>query len=436
MVANLYAHRMDTYLERVIDGELATLISGLPAVAIQGPKGVGKTASAGRLAATVLELDRPGQLATLRGDRSIIDRLDPPVLIDEWQLDPPVWDAVRRSVDADRSAGRFLLTGSANPRDARIHSGAGRIVNVRMRPLSFAERQLERPTVSLAALARGDAAVIAGHTSITLADYTREILASGFPGIRTGDAAFRRRELASYLDHALADEVPALGNIVRRPQSLRAWLQAYAAAVSTTASYEAIADAVSQTSRPARDTVIDYRDALTGLWLLDPVPAWTRRGAGIERLGRAPKHQLADPALAARLLGATEQTLLGSDTDADRRPEYQRFRDGPLLGSLYESLVVLTVRVFAQPLELEVSHLRTHRGEREVDLILTSDEGDVIAIEVKLAEAINERDARHLNWLQTKLGDRLIERVIVTTGPYAYRREDGIAVVPLALLGP
>lgn len=424
------------YLDRVIDGELATLLSGLPAVAIQGPKGVGKTASASRLAASVLQLDRPGQLATLRGDRGVIDRLDPPALIDEWQLDPPVWDAVRRSVDADRSPGRFLLTGSANPHDARVHSGAGRIVNLRMRPLSFAERQLDRPTVSLAALTRRDPGVIGGQTSITLAEYTQEILASGFPGIRAGEAEFRRRELASYLEHALAEEVPALGGVIRRPQSLRAWLLAYAAASSTTASYESIADAVSPASRPARDTVIDYRDALTGLWLLDPVPAWSPRGVGVKRLGRSPKHQLADPALAARLLGASQETLLGSDTDADRLPEYKRFRDGPLLGALFESLVTLSVRTLAQPLELEVSHLRTHRGEHEVDLILTAEDGGAIAVEVKLAEAVDDRDVRHLNWLHTELGDRLIERVIVTTGPYAYRRGDDIVVVPLALLGP
>ncbi|MFV0433099.1 MAG: ATP-binding protein [Leucobacter sp.] len=420
----------------MIDDELSHLLSGVPAVAIHGPKGVGKTASAARLAASVLELDRPGQLATLRGDRGIIDRLETPILVDEWQLDPPVWNAVRRSVDSDRTPGRFLLTGSANPHDARVHSGAGRIVNVRMRPLGFSERRLASPTVSLAALTRRAAGVIEGHTSITLADYTNEILASGFPGIRQGAAPFRRREIASYLDHALVEEVPALGSVVRRPESLRAWLQAYAAATSTTASYEAIADAVSPTARPARDTVIDYRDALTSLWLLDPVPAWIPRGAGIERIARTPKHHLADPALSARLLGASEATLLGSTTDADRRPEYQRFRDGPLLGSLFESLVTLSVRVLAQPLELEVSHLRTYRGEHEVDLILSTEGGEVIAIEVKLAESINDRDVRHLNWLHTKLGDRLIERMIITTGTYAYRREDGVAVVPLALLGP
>lgn len=427
---------MDAYLDRVVDGELTALVAGLPAVAIQGPKGVGKTASAERLAASVLQLDRPGQLATLLGDRSVIDRLDPPLLIDEWQLDPPIWDAVRRSVDADRTAGRFILTGSANPRDARIHSGAGRIVNLRMRPLSFAERQIERPTVSLAALARGKADVIGGQTRITLAEYTQEILASGFPGIRTDKAAFRRRQLSSYLDHALADEVPALGNVIRRPESLRAWLRAYAAAASSTASFEAIADAVSPTTRPVRDTVIDYRDALTQLWLLDPVPAWSPRGTGVKRLGSSPKHQLADPALAARLLGASERKLLGSDTEADRRPEYQRLRDGPLLGALFESLVTLSVRVYTQPLDLEVAHLRTHRGEHEIDLILTTEDGDVIAIEVKLAEAINDHDVRHLNWLHDKLGDSLTERVIITTGPYAYRRQDGVAVIPFALLGP
>lgn len=436
MGVNCYVDTMSAYVGRVIDGELETLLSGLPAISIHGPKGVGKTASAGRLAASVLQLDRPGQLATLRGDRGIIERLKAPALIDEWQLDPPVWDAVRRAVDSDRRPGRFLLTGSANPKDTRVHSGAGRIVNLRMRPLSFFERRLAAPTVSLASLVHRDAGVIEGHTAITLANYTREILASGFPGIRQGSEQFRRRELASYLEHALAEEVPALGSVVRRPDSLRAWLQAYAAASSSTASYESIADVVSSAARPARGTVIDYRDALTSLWLLDPVPAWTPRGVGIERLIRTPKHQLADPALAARLIGATEATLLGSVTDADRRPEFRRFRDGPLLGALYESLVTLSVRVLAQPLELDVAHLRTHRGEHEVDLVLTTEGGNVIAIEVKLAEAIDDRDVRHLNWLHSQLGDRLIDRIIVTTGPYAYRREDGVAVVPLALLGP
>ncbi|MGP9722742.1 ATP-binding protein [Corynebacterium sp. AOP40-9SA-29] len=430
---------MVSYLSRAVDDELAMLMQGVPAVALQGPKGVGKTASAGRLARSILWLDRPGQLATIKADRGMVERLDPPVLIDEWQLDPPVWDAVRRSVDEDRSAGRFLLTGSANPQGARVHSGAGRIVNVRMRPMGFSERQLEEPTVSLASLAEGAAgggAALHGRTSLTLVDYTREILSSGFPGIRDGADRFRARELNSYLELALSQEVPALGTVVRRPQSLRSWLQAYAAATSTTASFQSIADAVSPTERPSRDTVLDYRDALTNLWLLDPVPAWSPRGVGVKRLGGAPKHQLADPALAARLLGATQRSLLGSTTEADQLPEFRKFRDGPLLGALFESLVTLTVRVLAQANDLEVSHLRTQGGDHEVDMILTSEEGDVVAVEVKLAEDVGARDVKHLNWLHQQLGDRVVAKVIITTGEFAYRREDGVAVVPLSLLGP
>ncbi|MEJ6550613.1 DUF4143 domain-containing protein [Corynebacterium sp. USCH3] len=427
---------MVSYLPRVVDDELRMLLEGVPAIALQGPKGVGKTASAERFATSVLRLDRPGQLETLKADRGVIDSLDPPVLVDEWQLDPPIWDAVRRSVDDDRSPGRFLMTGSANPRDTRVHSGAGRIVNLRMRPLSFSERQLENPTVSLRGLLEGTQEVVGGRTAVTLVDYTREILASGFPGIREGADRFRMRELGGYLDLALSQEVPALGIVHRRPQSLRSWLQAYAAATSTTASFQSIADAVSPTERPSKDTVLDYRDALSNLWLLDPVPAWSPRGVGVKRLGSAPKHQLADPALAARLLGATQRSLLGSTTDADRLPEFRKFRDGPLLGALFEALVTLSVRVLAQALDLEVTHLRTQGGDREVDMILTSDEGDIIAVEVKLAEDVGSRDVRHLNWLHQQLSDRIIDKVIVTTGEFAYRRDDGVAVVPLALLGP
>lgn len=107
-----------------------------------------------------------------------------------------------------------------------------------------------------------------------------------------------------------------------------------------------------------------------------------------------------------------------------------------MLGALFEALVTLSVRVYAGPFRGLVSHLRAHRGEREVDLIVEDPDGRIVAIEVKLAEAINDHDVRHLNWLREQLGDRLVERVVVTTGPSAYRRRDGVVVAPLALLGP
>jgi predicted AAA+ superfamily ATPase len=311
---------MMDYLPRVMDQELKSSLAGLPAVAVEGAKGVGKSATAERIAGTTLQLDRPDQLANLQADRSRIDRLTPPVLIDEWQRDPPIWDAVRRSVDADRSSGRFVLTGSANPRYARLHSGAGRIVRLRMRPMSFAERRLTPPAVSLRVLLDGDHTSLDAPSGVTLDDYVSEILASGFPGIRSGPDRMRGAELDSYLDYAITREVPALGAVIRRPTALREWLRAYASATCGTTSLEVIADAVPKTMRPARSTIADYREALTQLWLLDEVPAWTPGPITISRLGRAPKHHLADPALAARLLRVTRSSLLNA-TNQGQTPQ-------------------------------------------------------------------------------------------------------------------
>lgn len=426
---------MDDYLERIVDSELHYLLSGLPAVAVQGPKGVGKTETASRLAASTIRLDSPPQLQALQADRTQISDLAHPLLLDEWQLDPPIWDQVRRQVDGNASPGQFILTGSANPAHTRIHSGAGRIVNLRMRPLSFAERQLQDATVSLRAILEGQSPNITGHTPLTLRDYVREILASGFPSIRRYPEEFQRRQLSSYIDHAIDHEVPALGTPLRRPASMRAWMQAYARAVSTTESYEKISDRVSPQARPTRPTIMDYRDALTSLWLLDPVPAWVAQTSSLRGIGQAPKHQLADPALAARLLGLTPKLLLPGLLSPSEQVDSGPKEPAAMLGPLFEALVTLSVRTYAQPLDLDVSHLRTHRGEREIDLILSTEGGDIIAIEVKLAEAIHDHDVRHLNWLKQQLGDRIKDRLIITTGPQAYRRPDGVAVVPLALLG-
>ncbi len=424
------------YLPRILDDELKVALAGLPAVAIDGAKGIGKSATAERFAGTIMRLDRPEELSVLRADRDRIDRLPTPVLIDEWQNDPPIWDAVRRSVDADRSPGRFLLTGSANPKNTNIHSGAGRIVRLQMRPLSLAERRLVRPTVSLRDLLGGATEPIDGRTEVSLDDYISEILGSGLPGIRSDAHVTHAQQLDSYLDFALSREVPALGSVVRRPAALLAWLRSYAAASSSMASFESISDAVSREVRPTRATIIDYREALTQLWLLDEIPAWVPSGKELSRLGQSPKHQLADPALAARLLRVNRERLLTASGEGDRVPGYQRLRKESLLGALFESLAALSVRVYAQPSGGSVSHLRTHRGDHEVDLIVEASDGRVLAIEVKLTQDVDSTDVRHLNWLAAQVGDQLVDKVILTTGSYAYRRQDGVAVVPLALLGP
>lgn len=422
-----------SYTRRIIDTELDDLLGGLAAVAIEGPKAVGKTATGQERARTVHRLDDPALETIARADPARVTMGDPPILIDEWQRVPEVWDAVRRAVDRDPAPNRFLLAGSAAPISPPTHSGAGRIVRLRLRPMSLAERGLDTPTVSLRGLLSGARSAIAGESDVGLSGYVDEIVASGFPAIRPLVPRARRAQLESYVARVVDRDFEETGRPVRRPETLRRWMAAYAAATSTTASMEAIRDAATggEAEKPARNTAVAYREILERLWLLDPLPAWVPGRNYFSRLAQPEKHHLADPALAATLLGIDEQALLEGRDAIVRVP-----RDGTLLGHLFESLVTQSVRVYAQSAEAEVRHLRTKGGRREIDLIVERRDRRVVAIEIKLARDAADDDVRHLHWLKEKVGADLLDAVIVTTGPAAYRRKDGIAVVPAALLGP
>ncbi|MEO6331777.1 MAG: DUF4143 domain-containing protein [Gemmatimonadaceae bacterium] len=421
------------YNRRIIDDELDELLVGLSAIAIEGPKAVGKTATALERVKTVYRLDDPGQQQIVAADPSRILEGPTPILLDEWQRVPESWDLVRRAVDEDPAPNRFLLTGSANPLSPPTHSGAGRIVRIRMRPLSMAERAVDDPTVSLGDLLQGGRPVIQGETTVRIRRYAEEIVASGFPALRGLPARALRAQLRSYVDRIVDRDFEELGRPVRNPETLRRWMRAYAAATSTTATLETIRDAATsgEGDKPARDSVLAYRSVLERLWILDPVPAWLPSRNHIARLAHPDKHHLADPALAATLLGTTIESLLEGDDAGVAMP-----RDGTLLGHLFESLVTQSVRVYAQSAEAEIRHLRTKGGRNEVDLIVERADRRVLGIEIKLAKTVTDADVKHLRWLRDELGDDLLDAIIVTTGSQAYRRQDGIAVVPAALLGP
>lgn len=421
------------YRRRIVDDELDELFGSLAAMAIEGPKGVGKTRTALQRASTVHRLDDPAELAVAQGDPKLLLGGERPVLIDEWQRLPQVWDLVRRAVDDGAAPGSFLLTGSALPDPPPTHSGAGRIVSVRMRPLALSER-LQTASVSLAELLSGARAPVAGSTDVALADYAEEVMASGLPGVRPLAGRARRLQLDGYVDRTVDRDIPDdAGVAIRNPAALRRWMAAYAAASSTTAAFETIRDAASagHDHKPSKTAMRAYRDALTRVWMLDEVPAWIPSNNRLRELGQAPKHQLADPAIAAQLLGVQAATLLTGQSSGPAVP-----RDGTLLGALFESLATQSVRVYAARNDAKTRHLRTMRGRHEVDIVVERADGSVVAIEVKLTRSVSDDDTKHLAWLRQKLGDRLLDQVVVNTGPRAYRRQDGIAVVPLALLGP
>lgn len=421
------------YVRRILDDILDEVLAELVAVAIEGAKGVGKTATASRRATTVLSLNDPRRRASVAADFDLVANVEPPVFIDEWQLEPQVWDRVRKAVDdSPEQSGRFLLAGSAGiAPGVRIHSGAGRIVSLVMRPMTLFERGFAEPTVSLRALLAGGAEV-RGATEVPVRGYVDEILRSGFPGIRDLSPTSRELQLDGYLARIVERDMPDNGIEVRRPGALRAWLRAYAAATASTADYTKILDAATpgEPDKPARSTVDGYREHLRRMFLLDPLEAWTPAFAPLKRLTYAPKHHLVDPALAARLVGVGAAGLVvGEGVRVSSAT-------GTWLGALFESLAVQSVRVYAGAMNAVVGHLRTKNGDREVDMIVEGPDMSCVGLEVKLADTVGDDDTRHLRWLKDQLGPRLVDAAVLYTGPYAYRRPDGVAVIPLALLGP
>ncbi|MFW0120081.1 ATP-binding protein [Rothia sp. P5764] len=413
------------YLPRSLDRELDDLLPHLSAVAIDGPKGVGKTATAQRRADTVLSLDRTSNVALLESDFDFDSFRGKKLLLDEWQYYPKVWDMVRRAVDQGAPAGSFLLTGSASPYDmAGSHSGAGRVVSLRMRPMGLHERGQTTPTVFLSDLLAGEADISTYRSEYKLADYMEAIVASGFPGLAGFNPRALRAQLEGYLMRVIDRDIPELGAEVRHPLALRKWLAAYAAAESSTTAYSKLLDATTggDGTQPSEKTTRTYREHLAKLWLLDPVPGWVPALNAFTRLQQSPKHHLADPALAAHLLGLDASALLSD-------------RGSHMAGPLFESLVTLTVRVMAQSLEATVSHLRMNSGAREIDLLVEGHDGQLVAIEVKLKAVPTDRDVRHLLWLKEQLPQRVASLVVITAGDVAYRRPDGVYVIPLALLG-
>jgi predicted AAA+ superfamily ATPase len=302
-----------------------------------------------------------------------------------------------------------------------------------MRPMTLAERGVAQPTVSLSALLGGSRPPLEGQTDVNAERYAREIMASGFPGLRDLPDRAIRAQLDGYIERVIDRDFEDLAQVaVRNREGLRRWCAAYASAVSSTTSYEKIRDAASagHDDKPTKVTVLHWIDTLQRLWVSEPVPAWSPARNDLSRLAQSPKHQLVDPALAARFRGVSVGALLEGTPAGALGP-----RDGTLFGALFESLVTLDVRVYAQAAEARVGHFRTRNGDREVDLIVERADRRVVAIEVKLAQAIVDDDVRHLRWLQDRLGADILDAIVVSTGPYAYRRPDGIGVVPAALLG-
>lgn len=241
-----------------------------------------------------------------------------------------------------------------------------------------------------------------------------------------------RKHLDTYLDRLVNVDMKEAGAVIRQPETLMRWLRAYAATVATTTSWDKLRDGATagEGEKPSKRTTSRYTEALFRLRILDEVPPWLPNDNHLARLGQTPKRFLADPALAARLVGVPRDRLLQGEGPTATP------HDGTYLGALFESLVALSLLVFSDANSVSLRHLRTWSGDHEVDFIVVGQGGKVVALEAKLGNTVRAEHVSHLHWLKGQLGDDLLDAVVVNTGSDAYRRKDGIAVVPLGLLGP
>ena len=320
-------------------------------------------------------------------------------------------------VDEDRTAGRFILSGSSRAAvEADVRAGAGRILPLRLRPMTLSERRGLMPEVSLDDLAEhGIEAVRGARSPFSPAEQIAPTVESGLPGYRGMESADHQEALRAYLDLAVWRDLAETSSALRNASKLRRYLRAYAATVGTTADHASIHHAAGV----AKATGETYHDLLERLGLIEELPGWSTRG--LKRLTRRPTRHLVDPALAAADHHHTAAVL------RERRTR---------LGELLESVAVCQIAATADALGLgwRFSHLRSAGGDHEIDLIADLPDGSIIAFETKLAETVVASDARLGAALRDRLGEDFRAGLVVHPGTAGFRLDDRIAAAPLGVL--
>lgn len=421
-----YLVRMDAYIDRIIDDEVQRGLRVAGALVLKGPRACGKTRTAKQFARSFIQLDRDTpEAAAAAMQPALVLEGERPRLLDEWQVVPSIWNEVRHAVDDTAEKGQFILTGSATPDEvAHRHSGAGRVRSVVMRTLSLCERGVEAERVSLGKIIDGTQEHTAG-TSLSVPDYAELLVAGGFPEFYALDPVDAQEAMESYMLEMSEHDYPQLGGPRRDPRRFLSFLRGYAGLVAQPATAAAIRRRIGELSGasapPAPDTVNVLHDFATRLFLVEDQPAWAPSVRSKTSLVQMPKRHLADPALAAALLGVAPGYLL---------------QDLETFGMLFESLVVHDLRIYAQHLRARgVFHLRDMKGREEIDAVVELRDGRWVGVEVKLSHHAVDHAASHLCSVAEKIVPEAAALIVVVpTGP-AFKRPDGVWVVPLGALG-
>ncbi len=414
------------YQPRIADRELSDRLTWSGAVVIEGPRASGKTWTARRIAESEVLLDVDDQARRLA-------RLEPgevlagptPRLIDEWQLEPHLWNHVRHAVDDRQATGQFILTGSAVPPDDHTrHSGAGRFSRLRLRPMSLFELGRATGSVSLRSVLAGEP-VPGCESRLHARDLAELVCVGGWPAHLRVSPAEAVRANRDYLGEISRVDVERVNGVRHDPQRVHRLMRSLARNVATYASIATMAADVGGSDAPLMPhTARRYLTALERLMLVEDQPPWAPHLRSRSRLRSSPKRHFVDPSLAAAALRADPDHLM---------------KDISWFGFLFESMVTRDLRVYAQAMDGGVYQYRDNTG-LEVDAIVDAGPGRWAAFEAKLGTDRIDDAARALLRFADRVdtgrcGEPAALGVIVHSG-YGYTRPDGVAVMPIGALGP
>jgi len=424
------------YLPRIVDKLLEERLAASGAVLIVGPKWCGKTTTAEQQAKSVLKLQDPDKtkayLATAETKPSLLLQGENPRLIDEWQMAPVLWDAVRNAVDERGEEGLFILTGSTTVDDKSImHSGTGRISRMVMYPMSLFESKESNGKISLKELFMDSDYDIDGVTSgLSIENLVFAACRGGWPSsLRKKTEKAKLYEAQNYIANICESDASTVDGVKRSPERVKAVLQSYARNISTLAADKTILEDVSSNYMDVSEsTLFSYLNALERLYVIEDIPAWCPRIRSATAMRSSKKKGFSDPSIAAASLALSPETLL---------------QDFNTFGFIFECLCFRDLKVYSQALGGRVSYYHDRYG-LEADCVLHLDDGRYALIEFKLGNKGIEDGAAHLTQLKTLIKKANEEKrarlrepdllIVITGGEMAYTRNDGVKIIPIGCL--
>ncbi|MBT9792579.1 DUF4143 domain-containing protein [Clostridium sp. MCC334] len=417
------------YLKRIADRVLQERLAASGAVLIEGPKWCGKTRTALENSKSHLFMQDPDKaisyLKAADTKPSLLLKGDTPRLLDEWQTAPVLWDAVRFMVDQRGKSGQFILTGSAVPKDNVVqHTGTGRISRLLMRPMSLYESMESNGSVSLKALFDGETE-IDNFSTLTIEQIAFAIVRGGWPASIGESEKIALRHAIDYVEAIINADVSRVDGIEKNPVRVRALLRSLSRNISTLATIRTIHDDIAMGDADesiSEKTISQYLGALDRIFVTENLPAWNPALRSKTAIRTSPKRQFVDPSIAAAVMRLTPSRLL---------------EDFNYFGFLFESLCDRDLRIYAEAIDGQVFHYRDGSG-LEADAVIALNDGRWAAVEVKLGSKEIEDAAVHLLELKNKVNTEKMREpsflMILTGTEIAYRREDGVYVVPLGCL--